>query len=291
MDNPLHPMDAQRDGPQPDFISIGATRLILRDLVDPRLAQMGHREALRQQLHDAQPFQHLAVDGWFSPDLLKLIREEFDLYPFQDERPGQTNYEKTIRSPRNPVLGAASRIYFDIVNSGWFTELLSFISGVEELVVDQTLRYGGLHESRRGGKFSIHRDFERNACTGLKNEMVLLTYLNENWDPQWNGALELWDPDRGQCVRKIEPQMGCSVLMRNGPVNFHGHPSDLAIPEGQARRSLASYYYSNAVGWNRHRGHSTSVYLYVDGRDRVKQWAKQTTPPFIWDAVRGLVRR
>ena len=89
------------------------------------------------------------------------------------------------------MLGPASRIYFVIVNSGWFTELLSSLTGVQELVVDQTLRFGGLHESRRGGKFSIHRDFERNACTGLKNEMALLTYLNEHWEPQWNGANRL----------------------------------------------------------------------------------------------------
>jgi hypothetical protein len=290
MEKPLPPIDPRRNGAQPDFVSIRGIQLDLSKLVDPRLFDAAHRAELRQQLQDATPFEHLVLDGWFSPDLLKLAWEEFDLYPFRDERETKSKYENTVRSPRNPVLGPASRLYFDVVNSGWFTELLSAVTGVTELLVDQTLRNGGLHESRRGGKFSIHRDFERNACTGLKTEMVLLTYLNETWDPSWNGALELWDADRGQCVRKIEPQLGRSVLMRNGPVNFHGHPTPLAIPEGQVRRSLASYYYSNAVGWNRHRGHASSVYLYVDRSDRVKQWAKQATPPLIWDALRRIRR-
>ena len=290
MDKSLHLIDALQNGAHPDFISIRGTRLSLSELVDPRLVQPDHREELRQQLQAATPYQHLEVDGWFNPDLLKLAREEFDLYPFSDGRDMGSKYEKTIRSPRNPELGPASSLYFTLVNSGWFTDLLTFVTGIDELMVDQTLRNGGLHESRRGGKFSVHRDFERNACTGLKNEMVLLTYLNEDWDPAWNGALELWDADRGQCVRKIEPVLGRSVLMRNGPVNYHGHPTALSVPEGHVRRSLASYYYSNPAGWNRHRGHASSVYLYVDRSDRVKQWAKQATPPFIWDALRKIFR-
>jgi hypothetical protein len=272
-----------------DYISIRGTRLEFAELVDPRLFDVRHREDLRQQLRIAQPFEHLVVDGWFSVKLLKLVREEFDLYPFHDERNVQQKYEKTIRSPRNPVLGPASGLYFSLVNSGWFANLLSFITGVDELIVDHTLRNGGLHESRAGGKFNIHRDFERNACTGLKNEMVLLTYLNEDWNPEWNGGLELWDAKREKCVRKVEPEMGRSILMRNGPVHFHGHPVPMTIPEGKVRRSLATYYYVNEKHWKWHRGQTTSLYLSPEGFDKVKQWAKRVTPPVVWDTLKRVL--
>lgn len=277
-----------------DYISIRGTRLDLAEMVDPRLFDSSHREYLRQELRNAQPFEHVVVDGWFNIKLLRLVREEFDLYPFRDDRnmdqkhekvARKERYEKTVRSPRYPVLGPASGIYFSLVYSVWFTNLLTFITGVDELIVDQTLRHGGLHESRNGGKFKIHRDFERNDRNGLLNKMVLLTYLNENWNPDWHGAIELWDAKREGCVRKVEPEMGRSILMRNGPVSFHGHPAPMMLPEGVVRRSLASYYYANEDHWKWHRGQTSSLYLAPEGLDRFTQWAKGLTVPAVWDAM------
>lgn len=271
-----------------DFLSIRGTRLPWRELVDPRLFDAAHREVLRQSLRAAQPYEHLVVDGWFHPDLLRLAREEFDLYPFDDRRDLDRTYENTVRSPRYPVLGPATTTYFAIVNAGWFVALLSALTGVGELIADPTLHNGGLHESRRGGRFAIHRDFERHACTGLHNEMVLLTYLNEAWEPAWNGALELWDAARARCVRKVEPELGRSILMRNGPTHFHGHPTPLASPGERVRRSLASYYYS-PVGASARRRPSASVYLKLQRFDRFKRLARELTPPIVWTQLKRLL--
>jgi hypothetical protein len=271
-----------------DFLCIRGTRLPWRELVDPRLFDAGHRELLRQSLQTAQPYEHLVVDGWFHPDLLRLAREEFDLYPFDDHRDLDRAYENTVRSPRYPVLGPATATYFAIVNAGWFVALMSELTGVPQLIPDPTLHNAGLHESRRGGKFAIHRDFERSECTGLYNEMVLLTYLNEGWDPAWNGALELWDAERAHCVRKVEPELGRSIVMRNGATHFHGHPTPLATPEQQVRRSLASYYYGQGSGPVR-RQSTASVYLKQHQFDRFKQVARQVTPPIVWTQLKRLL--
>ena len=271
-----------------DFLCIRGTRLPWRELVDPRLFDPHHREALRQELQGAEPFAHLVVDHWFHPDLLRLAREEFDLYPFEDGRDLDRTYEVTVRSPRRPVLGPATATYFSIVHAGWFVTLLSELTGAGELIVDPSLHNGGLHEARCGGRFAIHRDFERSDCTGLHNEMVLLTYLNEGWQPAWNGALELWDASRERCVRKVEPELGRSILMRNGATHFHGHPTPLAVPEGQVRRSLASYYYTVPVGAPR-RERSASIYLRLKRFDRFKHVARQLTPPIVWTQLKRLL--
>jgi hypothetical protein len=273
-----------------DFVEIRGTRLALAELVDARLFDPAHRAALCDELRAAKPFEHIVVDGWFHPALLRLVREEFDLYPFRDERDLDRAYEETVRSPRNPVLGPAGQIYFGLVNSGWFVEVLASITQVPELIADTSLHNGGLHESRRGGKFAVHRDFERSSCTGLENRMVLLTYLNEDWDPAWNGALELWDADRSRCVRRIEPVLGRSVLMRNGATHFHGHPTPLSLPEGRVRRSLATYYYTNTASTGRPRGRTSSVYLFLARSDRLRLWARQLTPPIVWEALKRWLR-
>ncbi|HSB22604.1 MAG TPA: 2OG-Fe(II) oxygenase [Burkholderiaceae bacterium] len=273
-----------------NHVEIRGTRLAFAELVDAHLFDPARRAALGAELRAARPFEHLVADGWFHPTLLRLVREEFDLYPFRDERDLNRGYENTVRSPRNPVLGPAGQIYFGLVNSGWFVELLASITQVPELIADTSLHNGGLHESRRGGRFAVHRDFELSGCTGLQNRMVLLTYLNEDWDPAWNGALELWDADRSRCVRRIEPVLGRTVLMCNGATHFHGHPAPLSLPEGRARRSLATYYYTNTAGTGRPRGHTSSVYLFVARADRLRMWARQLTPPIVWDALKRWLR-
>ena len=282
----VHPLQGPSDGS--DFLCIRGARLAWAELVDARLHEPSYREELRQRLHDAEPFEHLVVDGWFHPDLLRRAREEFDLYPFHDGRELDPKYENTVRSPRYPALGPASSTYFGIVNSGWFLGLLSSLTGVDELIADPSLHNGGLHESRRGGRFRVHADFESSECSGLHSEMVFITYLNEGWEPAWNGALELWDTGGTGCRRKVEPELGRSILMRNGPRNFHGHPTPLEVPDGQVRRSLASYYYSNRVGAVRAR--TDSRYLTIDRFDRVRHWARDLTPPLVWRQLRRLVR-
>lgn len=271
-----------------DGITIRGTRLRWEELVDPRLFDAAHRDTLRRQLGDAQPFRHLVVDGWFHPELLRLAREDFDVHPFVDRRDKDVAYENTVRSPRNPVLGPAAATYFAIVNAGWFIALLSDLSGVRELIADPTLHNAGLHESRPGGRFAIHTDFVRSACTGLRNEMVLITYLNPNWQPAWNGALELWDSERRACVDRIEPELGRTILMRNGPAHYHGHPTPLASPPDYPRRSLASYYYS-VPGAESQRGSTASIYLSMPPVDRLKRVARQLTPPIVWEQLKRLL--
>ncbi len=99
-------------------------------------------------------------------------------------------------------------------------QTLSLLTEVDELLVDTHLYGGGLHEIKPGGRFGIHRDFDRHIRSGLHNEMVMITYLNKSWQPEWNGALELWDPTATRCVTSVEPEFGRTILMRHGPVAF-----------------------------------------------------------------------
>lgn len=279
----------RRAAHDPDYVVIRGRRLGLRELVDPRYFKSGFQATLRTTMEQAQPFPHLVLDDIFNPDLLRLVHEEFDLYGLNQWRVVQSPHETTHRSLPQATLGPASELYFGLVNSRWFVQLLSAVSGVGELITDPALYGGGLHETRHGGRFGIHRDFNRHPCSGLDNEMVFITYLNEGWDMQWGGALELWDAQARQCVREIEPVFGRSVLMRHGPASFHGHPAPLLVPEGRTRRSVASYYYSYSEARRAREQRSTSVFLFVDRFAKVKQAAKLATPPIVWDALRRLV--
>lgn len=272
-----------------NFISIRGKKLNLKELVDTRLFDKTYLLNLQERIQTAHPFQHFAEDDWFNPVLLDLILEEFE-----DETLGWRAVVDKNQSTRRWIsgssLGPASQLYFNLVNSGWFVQTLSFLTEVDELLVDVHLYGGGLHESKLGGRFGIHRDFDRHIRSGLNNEMVMITYLNKSWQPEWNGALELWDPTATRCVTRIEPEFGRTILMRHGRSSFHGHPLPLTCPEDVMRRSLASYYYSNRFAKIDREARNNSLFLFMSSSDRVRKIGKSVMPPVLWEVISKLVR-
>ncbi len=139
----------------------------------------------------------------------------------------------------------------------------------------------------------MHRDFERHRKNGLRNEMVLITYLNKRWRPEWGGQLELWSRD--QRVSEIPPVFGRTLLMINGPKSFHGHPEPLHTPRDRPRRSVAAYFYTSpesaAMAYS---PTSEGTFLERGWRDRAKRNARLVLPPALFltaCSVRAAVRR
>jgi len=287
-------LSAELELPRPaldDHLWIRGVRLRYSELVDRSFFTPEQRERLRQQLMLAQPFPHLVLDGLFHPTLLELVAEEFDTQSASSWTQVKSAYECTRRSVPGVSLQAASQVYFDIVNSGWFTEWLTSITGVPYLLPDPKLWGGGLHESRSGGAFSIHRDFNRHRDTGLPNAMVFITYLNKGWQPEWGSALELWDKKADRCIKSIQPEFGRTMIMPHGPTSYHGHTQPLKTPDERPRRSVAAYFYTSPLAGKRHGDESASTFLHTARVDQVKAVARMIVPPFIWALGRKLAGR
>lgn len=280
-----------REAPEPDAITIRGVRLPLAELVDRRCFAPAQRQALRAQLQAGRPFPHLVLQGLFNPRLLELVTEEFDALPGAEWADVVSRYESTRRSMLGAHLGPASQLYFDIVNSGWFTEWLSSITAVPYLLPDPRLFGGGLHESRPGATFAVHRDFNLHRHLGLKNEMVFITYLNKGWQPEWGASLELWDAACKQCVTRVLPEFGHTLLMPHSAVSYHGHPGPMQTPDGRPRRSIAAYYYTSPDAGKTREDQVSSVFLHLRRFDKLKRVAQMVAPPILWSAARRMVKR
>src|ERR1700756_3533690 len=46
------------------------------------------------------------------------------------------------------------------------------------------------------------------------------------------------------CVTKYQPRINCAFIFNTNDISYHGFPSPLTCPEGQSRKSLALYYYT-----------------------------------------------
>ena len=270
-----------------DTVSIRGRTLALADLVDPKLFDPQYLETLRDRVAHAQPFRHLSEVGWFNPVLLELAGEEFGVLSSPEWTEWSSRHQKIFRSPPKLPLGPACTLYFSIANAGWFLDLLAHVMQAPHLVADAQLHAGGLHESRNGGRFGIHRDFDRHQHTGLNNEMAMMTYLNKDWNPAWGGALELWDKHQKHSVASIQPDFNRVVVLCHGPESFHGHPEPMALPEGRVRRSLSTYYYSSHIrAAEVNTAPRSTQFLIVKPQERAREMARSLAPPILWDALK-----
>ena len=127
---------------------------------------------------------------------------------------------------------APVRQLFHFFNSQPMLEFLEGLTTIRGLIPDPYFVGGGFHETGRGGKLGIHADFRINEQLHLHRRLNVIIYLNEEWKPEWGGALELWDRDMKVKVREVMPVFNRCVVFNTDADSFHGHPDPLCTPEG-----------------------------------------------------------
>ena len=193
----------------------------------------------------AVPYPHIHLVNLFNEDVIVKIAEEFPK-PHETE---WTHYnhlnEKKLGNPKRDEFPRHIGELVDELNSSRFVEFLSRLTGIPGLLPDAMLEGGGMHQITRGGFLNIHADFSKHHYHhNWRRRCNLLIYLNKNWNPEWGGALELWDKTMTNCVEKIVPEYNHAVIFNTDAHSFHGHPDRLSCPPDVYRRSLALYYYT-----------------------------------------------
>lgn len=189
------------------------------------------------------PFPHIVIDDFISPDLLRRVIDEF---PDNSARAFFSRDQERLKFQVRPdeCRGPVTRALFAELNSAAFLAFLTEMTGIAGLVPDPYHAGAGLHETKRGGHLSIHADFPRHDVIKLDRRLNLLIYLNEGWDEDFGGKLELWDRGMKACRQSVLPVMARAVVFNTDRDTFHGHPDPLTCPEGRSRRSIATYYYT-----------------------------------------------
>lgn len=189
------------------------------------------------------PFPHIVLDDFLDPDLLRQVLDEFP------DSSGHEFFERDQERLKfqfrpDECSGPSTRMLFAELNSRAFLAFLSEMTGIDGLIADPYHAGAGLHETRRGGHLGIHADFPQHGRMKVERRLNLLIYLNEDWQPEYGGALELWDRGMERACQTILPGFGRAVIFSTGRDTFHGHPDPLTCPPGRARRSIATYYYT-----------------------------------------------
>lgn len=200
----------------------------------------------KKKYQKASPYPHIVLDNFLENEAAK---EALKVFPkIKDE--GWIHYmhvnEKKHGLNKLDLIPAFIRDHIiHILNSHDFVMYLEKLTGIDHLIPDHTFEGGGIHQSEKGGYLNIHADFTVHPHKRKWRRRVnVLIYLNEEWDETYGGELELWKKDMSKCLVKVLPIFNRAVIFNTDEDSYHGFPDPLRCPEGESRKSIALYYFT-----------------------------------------------
>ncbi len=199
---------------------------------------------LKEHYGGAYPFPHLVIDNYFPEKKVKQLEQDFPVVDEEKWWKYNNALEKKFAFDKLDQMPDSIKSFVYELNGPDFLRTLEDITGISGLIPDTTLRGGGLHAIKRGGKLDVHIDYNIHPETKLHRRLNVILYLNSEWSSHWGGALELWDKDMRQCYQRIDPLFNRMVIFSTSEISNHGHPDPLLCPEHITRKSIALYYYT-----------------------------------------------
>ena len=203
--------------------------------------------ALHERYASADPFPHIALEDFIDAGVLRGLLEQ---WPSVGERIVWDRPQERRKFEFQPIQITSPRIrsFLAEMNGEAMLRFVETLTGIPKLIADPYYTGGGLHETKAGGHLGIHADFNIHRALNLVRRVNLLIYLNDDWQPDWNGNLELWSRDMKQRKLAVPPLMGNAVVFNTDLDSWHGVPDPIACPPDRGRRSIALYYYTAAEG-------------------------------------------
>ena len=210
---------------------------MIRSSIDPDLLAPAYAVA--------EPFPHAVIDGFLEDHLASALADRLEAADvsswYLDEHPDQMNKRYMSDLAQLDEVTAAVLAY---MNSPAALEFFERLTGIGPLLPDPGYLGGGVHSSGRGGRLGVHADFNIHPELGIHRRLNALLFLNRDWDPAWNGQLELFDESLTEPVRTIDPIFNRLAVFTVTDRAFHGVPAVIQCPPDRRRISLALYYYT-----------------------------------------------
>jgi hypothetical protein len=215
---------------------------------------------LHSHFRSAQPFPHIIIDDFYPEDLVHSVVEAFPRYEnfngvLADGFAISAFNAQFLKVEQLVPTHPAALFLMEHMRSSPFLIFLEELTGIRGLLPDPHYFGSGLHHTLRGGHLGLHLDYNFNGNLQLWRRINVFLYLNEDWQEEWKGNLELWNADLSDVVVSIAPLFNRLVVFEASETSWHGHPDPLQCPPHVARKSIALYYYTavDNPSWNRAR--------------------------------------
>jgi Rps23 Pro-64 3,4-dihydroxylase Tpa1-like proline 4-hydroxylase len=204
------------------------------------------RDDLRRQVQQARPFPFFAIDNFLDEAFAERVLAAFPSFE-EAARMGRmfsaVNEKKKIQVTDARQFPEPIAELNRVLAAPDFCQLLSDVFAIPDLLSDEELVGGGIHETGPRGHLDVHVDFNYIEERQLHRRLNILVYFNKGWKPEWGGNIELWDKDVKVCHHSFSPIFNRCVVFATSEISYHGVTA-VRCPEDQTRKSFAAYYYT-----------------------------------------------
>jgi 2OG-Fe(II) oxygenase superfamily len=209
-----------------------------------------HSGAYAKEFLSAEPFKHVAIDGFFEVSFAEALLANFPAFNpalAKNEIYGGVWGKAVNENIR--TIGPVYQDLYELVASREFLDLIGDITGIPDLLIDPKYYGGGTHENLHGQDLAAHVDFNYDEAEKLHRRLNLIVYLNKDWRPEWGGALEIHSNPRNHeedRVQAYNPTFNRAILFETNEYSWHGFPKiDLPPSERhRSRKSISIYLYT-----------------------------------------------
>lgn len=197
---------------------------------------------------DDNPFDHWIIEDFLDIQDAKDVSKEFIDYESTEDMVRYKGWigEKSTCNSWNRFPALTYKIFSNLLSLD-FVSHLSAVTGVTPLYPDIGLHGGGWHMSGKGGSLAMHLDYSIHPKLKLQRKLNLILYLEQDYNPEWGGSLQLWSHDKEKSkplnkIKEVEPLFNRAILFDTTQKSWHGFPDPINPPEGKLRKSFAVYY-------------------------------------------------
>ncbi len=194
-----------------------------------------------------EPYKHLIVDDFFTPELVNSILSNFPS-PNSDvwERTNDEDIEIKLRTKWQSEFDIPDGILdaIRILNSSLILNAMASRFDIHKLIPDPYFTGGGLNATVKGGLLDVHVDGNYHDATGCNRRLNAIVYLNPDWEEGWGGEFGLYNETGEVLIKKIAPICNRLMIFDTNDYSFHGLPDPLNFPENEARKSIILYFYT-----------------------------------------------
>lgn len=202
-----------------------------------------HVSELANQFRAATPCPYVEINNFLTLRPSEVLHDFPDSnWPFWSQFQNAYQHQKMFCNDIDRIPPVLAKLILELCSPKCL-QFLEAVTGITGLIPDPYLEGGGLHCSGPGGVLAPHTDFHIYGRLRLFRRVNLLVYLNEEWEQEFGGCLELYKKDSDVPVRTLVPNWGKCVIFRTDDKSVHGFSKPVV---GQRwRRSIALYFYTS----------------------------------------------
>jgi hypothetical protein len=246
----------------------------------------------RADFLSARPFPHIVIDKFLESDVAELMLRDFPA--FDPKRAlnemGEVGGKAVVENVAE--ISPYYSEFSEYIKGEAFLNTISAITGIDDLLPDETLFGGGTHESLHGQELDAHVDFNYDERRWLHRRLNVLVYLNKEWEESWGGSIELHSdprhPERNE-VQSILPLFNRCVIFETSEYSWHAFPR-INLPEDKrhlSRKSFSIYLYTKERPIEEVTAPHTTFYIQRPLPNHIKPGYTLSNDDF--EAVQGLI--